>query len=265
MNRLGEARKDVDAAIEVWGELIPERMGDRIRYAIIKGSVLKKWDSIVDYVPIISDLDIHIGTINDQPIFPLDRDGFRYSLETTGLYEERFKELRPDHIHIPRPQIVKMESHREMWLPAPTDAVLSLFGEIQFRGVETGEDCMKRDLAGLLELDALLKRMPGRIIDRIGFEYFRIMREMCYIVSPTPVRVLSQFTDSKEAWKMNRTGIIRGLEGEGLTELAKAYRSYYHKGWEAFESGFADNGVMRELIGLAYDVLWLSHGIAKAI
>ena len=30
MDRLGEARKDVEAAIAVWGELIPERMGDRV-------------------------------------------------------------------------------------------------------------------------------------------------------------------------------------------------------------------------------------------
>ena len=265
MNRLVEARKDVDVAITVWGELIPERMGDRIRYATLKGSALKEWDNLVDYVPVISDLDIHIGTINDQPIFPLDRDGFRYALETTRLYEERFKELRPGHIHVPRPQIVKMESHREIWLPERTDDTLSLFGETPFREEESEEDCRKRDHAGLMELDALLKRMPRRIIDRMGLEYFRILRELCYIVSPTPVRVLNQFTDSKTAWKMNRTNIIKGLEGEGLMDLATSYRSYYHKGWEAFETGFSDNRIMRELIALAYDVLWRSHGIAKAI
>ena len=264
MNRLVETRKDVDAAISVWGELISERMGERIRYAMLKGSVLKHWDSIVDYVPVISDLDIHIGTINDKPIFPQDRDGFLYSLETTRLYEERFNELRPEHIHIPRPQIVKMESHHEIWLPDPADDVLVLFGEIQFRE-ESEVDCRKRDLDALMELDVLLKRMPGRIIDRIGLEYFRILRELCYIVSPTPVRVLSQYTDSKKAWKLNRTSIIKGLEGEGLTDLASSYKSYYHKGWEAFESSFTDNGVMRDLIGLAYDVLWQSYEIAKAI
>ena len=80
-----------------------------------------------------------------------------------------------------------------------------------------------------------------------------------------PVRVLSQFIDSKKAWKLNRTRIIRGLESEGLTGLATVYKSYYHKGWEAFESGFTDNGIMRELIGLAYDVLWRSYEIAKVI
>ena len=213
----------------------------------------------------ISDLDIHIGTINDQPIFPFDRDGFRYALETTRLYEERFNELRPDHIHIPRPQIVKMESNREIWLPERSEDTLSLFGETPFREEESELDCRKRDQEALMELDTLLKHMPGRIIDRIGLEYFRILRELCYIVSPTPVRVLSQFTDSKEAWRMNRTHIIKGLEGEGRNDLATSYRTYYLKGWEAFETGFNENSIMRELIGLANDVLWMSHEIAKTI
>ena len=265
MNRLVEAKKDVEAAITVWGELIPERMGDRIHYAMLKGSVLKSWESLVDYVPVISDLDIHIGTINDQPIFPQNRNGFLYSLETTKLYEERFNALRPDHIHIPRPQVVKMEPQHEEWLPERTDDVLTLFGEIPFRENESETDCRKRDLAALIELDTRLKRLPERVIDRIGLEYFRIIRELCYLVSPTPVRVLSQFTDSKKTWKLNRTSIIRGLEGEGLTDLATVYKSYSHNGWEAFESGFTDNRTMRALISMAYDVLWRSYKIAKTI
>lgn len=68
MNRLGEARKDVETAIAVWGELIPKRMGDKISYATLEGSVLKSWDDLVDYVPVISDLDIHIGTISHSSL-----------------------------------------------------------------------------------------------------------------------------------------------------------------------------------------------------
>ena len=64
---------------------------------------------------------------------------------------------------------------------------------------------------------------------------------------------------------MNRTCIIRELEAVGLTDLATVYRSYYIKGWEAFETGFKDNRIMRGLIALAYDVLWQSHEIAKSI
>lgn len=265
MNRLGEARKDVEAAIAVWDELIPERMGDRISYATLEGSVLKSWDDLVDYVPVISDLDIHIGTINHQPLFPRNREGFKYALETTKYYEERFIELRPDHIHIPRPQIVIVEPQLEIMLPETKDEVIVLYGEVPLRDDESEHDCQRRDLNSLRGLNPLLDRLPERIIDRIGLEYFRIIRELCWNVSPTPVRVLSQFTDSKKAWKMNRTRIIRKLKEVGLTDLAMVYRSYYIKGWEAFETGFNDNRIMRELISLAYDVLWQSYEIAKTL
>ena len=265
MDRLGEARKDVEAAIAAWGELIPERMGDRVSYATLKGSVLKSWDGLVDYVPVISDLDIHIGTVNHQPLFPRDQEGFKYALETTKYYEERFIEHRPGHIHIPRPQIVIVEPQLEIMLPESEDEVIVLYGEIPLRDEESEPNCQRRDLDSLMGLKPLLDRLPERIIDRIGLEYYRIIRELCWNVSPTPVRVLSQFTDSKKAWKMNRTSIIRELEAVGLTDLATVYRFYYIKGWEAFETGFTDNWIMRELIALAYDVLWRSYELAKSL
>jgi len=265
MDRLGEARKDVEAAIAVWGELIPERMGDRVSYATLKGSVLKSWDGLVDYVPVISDLDIHIGTVNHQPLFPRDREGFKYALETTKCYEERFIEHRPGHIHIPRPQAVLVEPQLEIMLPESEDEVIVLYGEVPLRDEESEPDCQQRDLDSLRGLKPLLDRLPERILDRMGLEYYRIIRELCWNVSPTPVRVLSQFTDSKKAWKMNRTHVIRELEAVGLTDLATVYRSYYLKGWEAFETGFTDNEVMRELIALAYDVLWQSYEIAESL
>ena len=265
MDKLGDARKDVEAAITVWGELIPERLGDRISYAALKGSVLKSWEGPVDYVPVICDLDIHIGTINHQPLFPRNREGFKYALETTKYFEEHFIELRPYHIHIPRPQVVIVEPHLEVMLPETKDEVKVLYGEVPLRDEESEHECQRRDLKLLWGLKPLLDRLPERIIDRMGLEYYRIIRELCWNVSPTPVRVLSQFTDSKKAWKMNRTSIIRELEAVGLTDLATVYRSYYIKGWEVFETEFTDNWIMRELIALAYDVLWRSYELTKSL
>jgi hypothetical protein len=109
-----------------------------------------------------------------------------------------------------------------------------------------------------LEIGGVLERLPFRVVDRIGLEYFRILREICWIVSPTPVRVLSQFSDSKTLWNLNRTNVVNSLKKIGLGELAEVYKSYYLKGWEAFNSGFTDNKTMRELLYLAHNVLQLS-------
>ncbi len=263
MNRLVEARKDTEAAIDVWGELVTERMGERLEFAYIKGSILKKWESLVDYVPELSDIDIHVGTVNNQPMFPKTREGFLESVDASRFYEERFKEIRPDHLHIPRPQIVLLEPGREIFYPEERDDLRMLMGDVPRREDETEQDCQKRDREALLELKDILERQPERLIDRIGLEYYRIIRTLCYIVSPTPVRVLSQYADSKKAWKLNRTNVIKGLRQQGLIELADNYENYYLTGWKAFETGFNDNETMRELIKLAYDVLYLSYGMVK--
>ena len=86
-------------------------------------------------------------------------------------------------------------------LPETKDEVIVLYGEVPLRDDESEHDCQRRDLNSLRGLNPLLDRLPERIIDRIGLEYFRIIRELCWNVSPTPVRVLSQFTDSKRHGK----------------------------------------------------------------
>ena len=99
-------------------------MGDRVSYATLKGSVLKSWDGLVDYVR---------ARVNHQPLFPRDQEGFKYALETTKYYEERFIEHRPGHIHIPRPHIVIVELQLEIMLPESEDEVIVLYGEIPLR------------------------------------------------------------------------------------------------------------------------------------
>ena len=260
---LSEARKDVDVAIEVWRQLIQERLSDRIEYAILKGSGIKEWESPVDYVPMISDLDIHMGTKDRMPLLPETRGGFLYSLETTRHYEMRFMEMRTDHLHIPRPQVVVMEESRGDWLPERPEEVKLLFGELPLKPEESVEHLRARDLDELAGLGPLLAQLPERVIDRIDLEYYRVLRMLCYVVSPTPVRVLSQYTDPKHVWTLNRTNVLRLLERNGFQGIAEPYREYYLTGWKAFTEGFRGNETMRQLITHAYNVLYASYDAVR--
>lgn len=260
---LAEARKDVDAAIEVWRQLIQERLSDRIDYAFLKGSGVKAWESPVDYVPMISDIDIHMSTKDRMPLFPETRGGFLYSLETTRLYEERFMEMRPDHLHIPRPQVVVIEEARGEWLPERPEEVKLLFGEVPLKPEEPVEHFRARDLDELAGLGPLLARLPERVIDRIDLEYYRVLRMLCWVVSPTPVRVLSQYTDPKHVWTLNRTNVLRLLERNGFQGIAEPYREYYLTGWKAFTEGFRGNETMRQLLTHAYNVLYASYDAVR--
>lgn len=253
---LREARRDVDAAITVWREVIEERLGDRIMYAVLKGSATKPWETPADYVPVISDLDIHIGTKGGQPLFPPSREGFLYSLDTARIIEERFLELCPRHLHIPRPQVVVMKEDHRDWFPETIDEVVPLYGETPLKPPESVEHLRARDLAELQSLGPLLDRLPEQVIDRIDLEYYRVLRMLCYVVSPSPVRVLSQrHPDPKHLWTLNRTYVIQELIEYSYDELASNYRDYYEAGWKAFHGGFRDNEAMRRLLKLAYLVL----------
>lgn len=260
---LSEARRDVDAAVEVWRQLIQERLNDRIDYAILKGSCIKEWESPVDYVPVISDIDIHLGVKDSMSLFPETRGGLLYSLETTRLYEERFMEMRPDHLHIPRPQVVIMNESRVDWLPERPEEVKLLLGEMPLKPEEPVEHLRARDLDELAELAPLLARLPVQVIDRIDLEYYRVLRTLCYVVSPTPIRVLSQYTDPKHTWTLNRTNVLRELELNGFQGIAEPYREYYFTGWKAFTEGFRGNETMRQLIKHAYDVLYASYDAVR--
>jgi len=261
---LREARKDVDAAIVAWRQVIHERLSDRVTYAVLKGSATKTWQTMADYVPVISDLDIHVGTPGDQPLFPHNRQGFQYALDTTRIIEQRFKELRPDHLHIPRPQVVHMKDEHRDLLPESTREVIALYGETPLKPSGPAESIRAQDLAELQNLGTALDRLPEQIIDRIDLEYYRIIRMLCWLVSPSPVRVLSQtHPDPKRLWTLNRTRIIQELEKHGFTELAGNYRDYYAAGWAAFHSGFRDNEAMRRLLLQAYLVLEACHDAVK--
>ena len=254
-----EARGDVDAAVDVWRRLIRERLSDRVEYALLKGSGIKEWESPVDYVPVISDIDIHVGTKGGMPLFPKNRDGFLYSLETTRLYEEMFKEKRPGYLHVPRPQIMVVEENRGDWMPESPDEFKPLYGEVPLKPEEPEESLRARDMDELAGLGPLLARLPEYVIERIDLEYYRVLRMLCWVVSPTPIRVLSQLTDPKHAWTLNRTKVLRLLESSGLKNIAQPYRLYYLTGWKAFTEGFRGNDTMRRLITHAYDVLHASH------
>ena len=262
--QMREARRDVDAAIAVWRGVIEDRLSDAVEYAMVKGSAAKPWDSPADYVPLISDLDIHIGTKGARPLFPHTREGFLYSLETTRIIEERFLELRPDHLHVPRPQVVLMKEENRDWLAELPDKVIALYGEMPRRPPEPVERLRARDLAELRSLGPLLDRLPEQVIDRLGLEYYRVLRMLCYVVSPTPVRVLSQtHPNPKRLWALNRTSVVHELRRYGYRELADTYWGYYLAGWAAFTGGFADGEAMRQLLSRAYAVLDLSNQAVK--
>lgn len=255
---MNQAKADVEAAMDVWKELIEERLCDVLDFAYLKGSVLRKWESPIDYVPLISDLDLHLKTKADRSLFTPDPEGFMASLGLTRQYEERFKERNPWHLHVPRPQVITMEELDPHWVPHDLSTVKVLYGEVEPGERRPCEETRADDLAQLLDLGQVLPGLPVRVVDRIGLEYYRIIRQLCWRVSPTPMRLLSQVADPEYVWGLNRTRVADELEARGFDDISRHYRAYYLAGWASFETGFRDNEAMRRTIKEAYWVLYKS-------
>ena len=70
-----------------------------------KGSAVKTWDSPIDYVAEISDLDIHVRIIDpfaeNNPLSEIDG-----SLAFQRIMESRFLQARPHPVHFPRPRVL---------------------------------------------------------------------------------------------------------------------------------------------------------------
>lgn len=252
------AKEDVLCAVEVWSALLEETFGSRLEYAYAKGSAMKDWDSRIDYVPVISDLDMHVLMNDTDPLFPNTGQGFASSIEVSEKYEKRFRETQSDHLHVPRAQVVHINPNLDdpsFFLPLVAD-VHVMVGSPKNGKIPTSEEVRTKDYNQLQELSAYLEDLPRQIFDRVGLDFWALLRRMCWRVSPTPVRLLTQeHPNPLEAWKWNRTRILEELSEREFHSIADSYQKYYEIGWKLFLSNFAGYSEHREIIVHGHAVL----------
>jgi hypothetical protein len=257
--RLKRARHDVDLCIQTWSGILCEFLGSRVLCAYAKGSAIKKWCSCIDYVPILSDVDIHLMLADGAKLFPDKEAAFEQAMGLSSSYEERFVEANPDHLHIPRTQIVilnEIQKEEDYVPPLPRD-VRVMFGEsLEMEPLPPGV-VRRIDLERLASDGESLQRLPMSVIDRTGPDFWVTIRQhMNWRVSPSPFRLLSQvFPDPLAVWSWNRTRIHDELGKRGYTEIAASYEAYYEAGWELFESGMKSYSALRKMVVLGYRVI----------
>jgi hypothetical protein len=256
---MNQARKDVMTAVKIWGEVLEEAFGSRLDYVYAKGSALKEWTSIVDYVPILSDVDIHLLTKDDNQLFSSDRKGFSKAVEVSRQYEEKFLLERPKHLHIPRSQVIQInhiiQNLPDFVLPQISDVYI-MIGKPKEYVLPSSESVRRADYNQLEELAPVLDDLPRQTFDRVSLDFWALLRRLCWRVSPTPVRLLTQTASNPyDIWNWNRTRIIRELEMQSYHEIAHSYTRFYELGWNLFLSDFKGLQEFREIIVHAYDVL----------
>ena len=256
--------EDISLAISIWKNILLESYSEEIEYIYVKGSALKNWDSNIDYVPQISDIDIHIKVKNEEKSNLLhqtiDSSG-KFGLEYRKRFENFIRNSNSKSFHLPRIQIVfinKISSSFPFVYSRLQDVQL-LFGNPHFPSEISYEKFRQIDLSALINLKSTLDMVPIDLLDRSDpFEYYTLLRRITYIVSPAPVRLLTQLLKNEnpyDIWKWNRTKIVQELKTLSLFHIAKFYEVYYLKAWDLYKNDFKNAELFVEVLISGWQLL----------
>lgn len=259
------ARHDVRMCIQAWSDILRSVLGDRIEYLITKGSAVKSWESPIDYVPIVSDVDLHLS-LKSGTIFSEADDPIAMALSISERYNKLFLEMEPNPLHIPRPQLLLVSALKDtlmnddgLFVPPRLKDVRVVIGQPSFPDEIDADQIREVDRSNILKEEEYIGWAPMGAIDRSGLDYWSMMRRMTWRIGPAPYRVLTQSHDDPvEVWSWNRTRLHKELLDQGYVDLANNYESFYMNGWKAFFSDFKSDEALRNMILSGVRVLSLS-------
>jgi len=262
-------RAETRAMVDAFREALLARMpSGEIAGLYFKGSAHKPWDSIIDYVPETSDVDIHVLFETDDAAARL-LGSPKQAFAVCGDVETAFGAKIERPVHLPRPQLVILNDllRDQDYCPSPRETVEVIHGrEYPEASPEQVARMSAADRRGLTRDHEFLPRFPLRVVDKPGMLIRDMLRQLSWRVSPTGPRALSTLgVNPLEAWSGNRTRTVETLLALGKNDLAAAYLRFYVRSWDYFLSGYVDSDAGREAAGAGYAVIKLGAEIASSI
>ena len=257
-----EVNNMLQAFVEVLLEEIPD---SEIKAIYHKGSAQKDWDSPLDYVPEISDIDVHLLFHDDSSV----NKHFGSVVQAVNIQskvEKRYFSKKTKPIHVPRPQLVILNQllQDEDYIPTPKIAISVLYGEdYPETDYSSPERIMHIDCRRLISEESFLLRFPLHTVDRPSRYLWESLRLLVWHVSPTGPRALHLLgVPTEKAWSINRTSTVTLLREIGERQLAQDYSDFYLFGWEYFISKYSNTDAGRS--SLVSGVRALSRGVEIA-
>jgi hypothetical protein len=253
----------LEAYIEALFEVIPE---SEIAGIYFKGSAKKEWDSLIDYVPEISDVDIHLlfreDSLVEKYFHTIDN-----ALSIQSNVERKYFSKVSNPIHIPRPQLVILNPllKEEDFVPSPKNTISILFGEEYPKPVKKVLGRLSLiDYEHLINEEEFVNEFSLHIVDRPSKYLWQGLRNLVWHISPIGSRILSIKGKSyQEAWGINRTGIVESLKLLGEEKLVDYYTKFYINGWDYFLSHYKNTDRGRKAIAAGINALKKAIEIAK--
>lgn len=230
-----------------------------LRGVYFKGSASKPWPDPMDYVPELSDLDLHLWLEDGVDRAPLT--ALPAALDFAREVGAAYAAACPDPLHWPRLQIKFLND----MLAQPgfqASSATVLHGEPY-----PGEPPSRaQDRLALLEQgEAALRLGPGAF-DKVGPDQFTLLRALAWRVSSCASRLLHLLGGSPDlAWSSPRSVLVQALADLGRGEFAGLYRAYYQRAWDGFESRWRDAAALQGSIELGFEVLQVARDIARSL
>lgn len=256
-------RKDISIAIGIWRDLLNEFLPNKIEYIFTKGSSAKKWESDIDYVPLVSDVDIHIKFRDKRKKLLSNDKSFEQATFFTSNYEKRFadqcQQVQHTIKHLPRVQIVQLDFHgRKGYVVPPREKdVTWIQGKTQFLEEMDHDELKEMDRKSLLNEKPFIDALPDTFFELSGLDYYTLFYRLSSRISPSPIRLLTQVTagNPHDLWALNRSSIKKILIQQGYNEIATHLENFYLNGWKLFDSSFSDPSIYRSIIKDGYFLL----------
>ena len=228
----GRLRLEAECLAECFSDqLLAQIPEGEIRAIYLKGSVVKPWESTLDYVPEVSDVDMHVW-FHDDGAWPKYLGTVPQALEVQRGVEARFAARISRPLHEPRPQLIvmnKMMAEHEGFLHSPGSTVSVLYGD-EYPEADYSDPAgiRRHDSTQLVHEAEWVDAMPLHLVDKPGRYLREALRVVSWRVSPAGPRVLHvSGIGTEQAWSMNRTGVTLALRDLGLTSLAEGYTTFY--------------------------------------
>ncbi|SMB86161.1 hypothetical protein [Deinococcus hopiensis] len=204
-----------------------------------KGSASKAWRSPSDYVPELSDLDLHIWFHHEADVqrWASTEVALRFVERTEAGYLRRV----PAPLHWPRPQVMVLNKLLAQEGFARS-SVTVLHGE-PYPGAVPDP---KVDQQTLLRVYTEAQTQGLNFLDKPGPYGWAALRAIHFRLSPTPSRLLSALGAGEWAWQQPRSVLLEELRSRGLEDVAELFERYYRLAWAGYATQWKDGQVLRE-------------------
>lgn len=230
-----DLKKDIEIMVSCFKDvLFRHEKRTNVSGIYFKGSASKRWDSIIDYVPGISDIDIHFLLKNPKKLRKISIDeAFRFSSELRILYKKRNR--NPVHTPIVQMNLLNDLMEKDFYSPTPKSAVKVIYGkEYPDKKIILKKELAKSKKKIIDDADALAGKLPMKVIDKTN-GYTKYLQDLAWKISPSvPNYLFLKLRNYEMVWSMNRTEIANTLMNMGENELADNYVKFYTDAWSYY-------------------------------